>query len=77
MAYDCPFGPRSIITDGKDGFLVRPQDTDAFARRLCQLISNEGLRRRMGKYARESACRFDVSHVMPLWERLFQQVKSK
>ena len=77
VAYDCPFGPHSIITDGKDGFLVRPQDTDAFARRLCQLIVDEELRQRMGKHARESARRFEVSHVMPLWERLFQQVKSK
>lgn len=74
VAYDSPFGPRAIITDGLDGFLVPPQDVDTFARRVCQLIADEPLRRRMGQQALLTARRYEASTVMPLWERLFRQL---
>ena len=74
VAYDCPYGPRAIITDGEDGFLVEPQHTNAFADRLCQLIEDGGLRQRMGCKAVESAQRFDAQHVMPQWAELFQKL---
>ena len=32
VAFDCPFGPADIITDGVDGFLIKNRDIKEFAR---------------------------------------------
>lgn len=45
-------GCREIVTDGKNGFLVPPKDTDALANRLHTLLQNPELRREMGKNGR-------------------------
>jgi glycosyltransferase involved in cell wall biosynthesis len=34
ISFDCENGPRSIITDGEDGFLIPPFDVESFANRL-------------------------------------------
>lgn len=46
-------GPKEIVTDGHDGFVV--SDADTMRQRLEQLISDERLRRRMGRNARATA----------------------
>lgn len=74
VSYDCPYGPRAIITDGEDGLLARPQDADDFANKLCQLMDDEELRRRMGSKAAMKARHYEAHHVMPLWEKLFQDL---
>ena len=74
VAYDCPFGPRDIISDGQDGFLVPPQDTDCFAQKLCRLMDDEELRTAMGRNARSAAQRFHADSIMPQWLQLFEQL---
>ena len=44
IAFDCPYGPSDIITDGVDGFLIKNRDIDEFANKVCLLIENEELR---------------------------------
>ncbi|MGQ9699024.1 MAG: glycosyltransferase family 4 protein [Armatimonadota bacterium] len=46
-------GLAEIVRDGIDGFLVPPGDPEALADRLVLLLSNRGLRERMGRNARE------------------------
>ena len=73
VSYDCPCGPGAIIRDGVDGFLVPPGDEDALSERICELIENEDVRRRMGKAALANAGRFDIDSVIPLWMDLFKE----
>ena len=74
VAYDCPYGPASIITDGADGFLIPTGNEQRFAERLCQLMDDEPLRMEMGRKAITSAQRFSASNIMPLWKKLFDEV---
>ena len=77
VAFDCPYGPSEIITDGKDGFLVRCWDVDAFADKVCMLIQDNELRQRMGRNAVQSAQRFTKERIIPQWCSLFENtVKS-
>jgi glycosyltransferase involved in cell wall biosynthesis len=48
-------GCREIVTDGVNGFLVRPGDATDLAAKLGRLLSDAGLRRRMGVRGREIA----------------------
>lgn len=76
VAYDCPYGPSSILSDGNNGFLIPDNDQQAFADRLCQLIGDVSLRHQLGKAAVEASKRFSSAKIMPLWKDLFESVAS-
>jgi glycosyltransferase involved in cell wall biosynthesis len=44
ISFDCPWGPRSIIKDGEDGFLVGYLNTTEAAEKVVQLIESPELR---------------------------------
>lgn len=73
VSYDCPAGPSEIITQGVDGYLVKPEDTEAFADRLIELMRNDDLRLRMGRAAHESAKRFGMKRILPQWIELIER----
>ncbi len=74
VAFDCPYGPAQIITDGKDGYLVKERDTAQFAERVCHLMESPELRKSMGQAAALSSRRYSATRIMPLWVRLFQEL---
>ena len=77
VSYACPCGPRDIIRDGQDGFLVERGDMKTFAARLRQLIEDEELRRRMGQAAKVNSQRFSLYNVMKQWEALFAELTTE
>lgn len=76
VAFDCPYGPADIITDGKDGFLVSLGDTELFVDRLCQLIENLELHKTMGATGVISSQRYAAENIMPKWTTLFNEIAS-
>lgn len=74
VSFDCPHGPRNIITDGKNGYLVEPENIKALVERICQLIENEELRKEMGKEARKRAEDFTEEKIMCQWVDLFKNI---
>lgn len=72
-------GPRHFIRDGKEGFIVPPEDPHALADALAKLASDVDLRRRMGQSARqrifegytENQIRAKVSSI---YQRLLLQI---
>ena len=77
VSYDSPYGPSSIISDGKDGFLVPNSNEDLFVERLCQLMTDEQLRQEMSKNAVVSSRRYESGIIMPLWKNLFEDIRIK
>lgn len=76
VAFDCPYGPADIITDGVDGFLIKDRNVDLFAQRVCQLIESHEFRLRMGKAGVASSKRYRSEIIMPQWDSLFKQIVS-
>lgn len=73
VSYDCPCGPKDVITHSVNGFLVPPGDQEQFALYLDQLLSDQELRMSMGEKAVESSYRYDIDHVMKTWLEVFNQ----
>ncbi|MCO5995296.1 glycosyltransferase family 4 protein [Actinoallomurus rhizosphaericola] len=71
VSFDCPQGPREIITHGRDGLLVPAGDTDALADALGELIDDPARRHAMGAAAHQAAARYDIATVARRWETLF------
>lgn len=74
VSFDCENGPRNIIRDGQNGFLVQAFDVDAFAERLLTLIRNEELRYKMGAEARQSSRQYQIEDIALRWKSLFEEV---
>lgn len=77
VAFDCPYGPEEIISDGVDGFLIRNRSIEDYVDKVCLLMEDEELRRRMGQKGVQSAQRYEASQVMPHWIVLFEQLCTK
>ncbi|MGW3345533.1 glycosyltransferase family 4 protein [Nonomuraea rubra] len=74
VAFDCPTGPKDVLTDGVDGLLVPPRDVDALAAALNRVIADRDLRLRMGRAALRTSRAYGPEQVMPLWEDLFAEL---
>lgn len=74
VAYDCPSGPRVIIEEGKNGFLIKDGDTDSFVQKLELLIEDENLRIRIGVNAQESVKKYNIDLIMKKWDKLFKDL---
>lgn len=74
VSFDCPYGPSEIITDGKDGFLIKNHDIQSFADKVCMLMDNVDMRKEMGKAGIISSKRYDARLIMPQWKQLFEQL---
>lgn len=77
VSYQCPCGPKDIITDTKDGFLVPVNDEQMLADKICDLIEDENLRRQMATAAREKALRYRDSSIAEQWMKLFEEIVNK
>lgn len=75
VAFACQCGPRDVITDGTDGFLIEGRDERLFADRLCTLMTDNALRRRMGSAAAQASERFSEERVMRQWQALFSHFR--
>ena len=77
VSFACPCGPKDIITDGKDGFLVNNGNTKQLAERICYLIEHEEERKEMGKNAIETAKKYDINEIGKQWKELFEKIVSE
>jgi glycosyltransferase involved in cell wall biosynthesis len=77
VAFDCPYGPADIITDGTDGFLVKAGEKKCYKDKVCYLLDNVTLRQKMGRAGQQSSQRFDASKVMPIWKNMFEQIMKR
>lgn len=74
VSYECKCGPKDVITDGGDGYLVEEGNVSQLAEKLLELINDEELRRRMGTEAYKNSERFSEERVMAQWVELFNEV---
>ena len=60
VAYDCPTGPRDIVTDGVDGYIVPDGDTETLGAVLDRLMADEDRRRALGAAAVKKVARYQA-----------------
>lgn len=70
VAFDCKTGPREIISDGVDGFLVLDGDMDAYKDKLIYLMNSDDERRNMQLAALSAAERYSPEIIIKQWMRL-------
>lgn len=71
VSYDSPNGPRNIISDGIDGFLVPLGDVAEVSRRIVGLLEDFKARTEMGYNGKQNMRRFHLKEIIETWENLF------
>jgi glycosyltransferase involved in cell wall biosynthesis len=74
VAYDCPTGPRDIVSDDVDGYVVPDGRTRLMAEALGRLMDDDDRRRRFGDAALEKAKRYELEAITGRWEELFGEL---
>lgn len=77
IAFDCPYGPKSIVSDGVDGYLVEPGNIEEFSDKVCALIENPVLRGKIGQAGVQSSQRFRANVIMTCWKSLLDEILLK
>ena len=75
VSYACPCGPKDIITEGKDGFLIKPKNEYLLSERINYLIDNPNLRLEMGKSAKLKTKDYSTNNITKKWINLFNSFK--
>lgn len=70
IAYDCPSGPRNMITPGVNGFLVAEGDTGGIFAAVVTLQSNQALLQQMGNDAKAASAEYAPEKLYPQWHTI-------
>ncbi len=74
VSFKSPCGPRDIIDNGKNGFLVENYNTQELAKKIIKLIKSKELRVKIGKEAKLKSLEFEKDKIMNQWMQLFKEV---
>lgn len=77
LSFNCPSGPRYIINDQEDGYLVENGNLEAMAKHVCELIENVELRKKLGQKAKENMAYYSEERIMGQWKALFEDLVNR
>lgn len=72
ISYACPCGPKDVITDNKDGFLIPLNNEVLLAEKISLLIENGKVRKQMRLTAITKANLYKIENIIPIWMNLFK-----
>lgn len=70
VAFDVRVGPRAIIEDGKEGYLVADNELNEFAGQLIKLMKDEKLRKKFSEEAEKKSKEFMEDKIIERWLRI-------
>ena len=74
VAFNCPFGPASIIKDGICGYLISDDDMACYAKKLSLLMDDEASWNAFSTAALQRAHDFSTETVMKRWKQLLESL---
>ena len=74
VSFACPCGPRDVIENGVNGYLVENGDVEELAEKIVFLAKDYETRRQMGQKAIEKCKQFNIEHIADKWNKLFNSI---
>ena len=74
VSFDCPCGPKDIVSHDEDGLLVPSGDIEKLTNSMSQLMDSYELRHQMAKNAIGNVRRFQIDEIADKWQLLFEDV---
>lgn len=67
-------GSEELVTNGENGYLVKPADEDSLAEALATLVSDADMRRRMAKASLARAAEYDWTRIARRYLDLYEEI---
>lgn len=77
VSYACKCGPRDIIKDGINGYLIEENDQKEMIQKLIHLMNDEKFRKQMGDASYRFSDNYSEDRIMQQWIDLFKEVNKK
>jgi amylovoran biosynthesis glycosyltransferase AmsD len=74
ISYDCPSGPKEIIMNNEDGFLIPFADVEKFQQKLKLLLNDVEKRIKMGTLAKINSQYYSSKNIYLKWLNLFNNL---
>ena len=74
VSFDCPWGPGSIISDGRDGVLVENANVDALADKIIQVLSAKDYMHELAQNAVDKSKKYRLESIALKWKSLFESL---
>lgn len=74
VSFDITTGPREIITDGKDGYLIEPYNMQKMAERMEELMSDKEKRSEFSKNTKNGIEKFEKKQIYNQWIQLIEEL---
>ena len=75
VAFDVPFGPREIVVQNVNGFLIPPFDTIMIANKIGELIDNLELRKNFSEKSKLKFNEFEMETIISRWKSIFKNIE--
>jgi len=72
ICFDIPSGPRDIIEDHIDGFLIEDNNIEDYTSKLELMMTNDKKRKEMGKKAKQNIQKFLDTKIEEKWNQLLE-----
>ena len=72
VSFDCPWGPRSIISNNEDGVLVDNGNIEILAKYMILLMKDDVTRKTMAENAIKNVQRYKLEQIAQQWKLLFE-----
>lgn len=73
ISFDIPVGPKAIIENGENGYLIENRNIEEMAKKVVEVLNDKENLRRLGKNAKESSYKFLPENVMEKWYEIFDK----
>lgn len=74
LSYDCLTGPRDVVRNGRNGYLIPDGNEYEFVAKLVHTVENDVLRHEFALTAKKDSERFDKVAVIESWLQLFKSI---
>ena len=74
VSFDCPVGPRNIISEGQNGFLIPMDDVSLFVKRIVQIATDHRLRRQLADHAYNTSLYYRAENIYSLWKLMLNRL---
>ena len=72
VSFDCPCGPKDIVSDEEDGVLVENGNIFELTDHMISLMEDDERRKRMSKNALKNVQRYKIEQIARQWKLLFE-----
>ena len=76
IAFACPCGPRDVVEDGVNGYLVENGNVEKLAERLIAVMQSPERLQQMGMAAQEKSKQYQIENLALKWKQLFENICS-